>query len=171
VKKVLVVMAIGAALCSCQRTPNEVVNKVMGDFGLRERPEGYVSGSDKVMEKLGAMGEGELKRLNLAEQHGEVKFQEEAGIKGKYYKEVKVYEDFYPLDAQPIGRTASNRGGYYGYIDYAYRLYQSERKSTRAEASAESATIETDETGRETYRYVFGAGATWNGAPGEKIRR
>ena len=167
----LVVVAICSALCSCHRTPGEVMDKVLGDFGLRERPEGYVSGSDKVVANLTAVGESEIKRLNLAEQHGTVKFQKEGGLQGKYYKEVKVYENFFPIDAQPVGRTAAYEGGYYGYIDYEYRIYQSERKSTGSEASSENASIATDETGRETYRYSFGTGGAWNGVKGDKTKR
>ena len=160
-----------AGFCSCQRTPSEVAGKVMVDFGLKAKPEGYVSGSDKVFERLNAVGETELKRLNLAEQKGAVKFQKESELKGKYYKEVKVYESWYPIDVQPMSGSQEGQRGFLGYVEYAYRVYQSERTSVPAEASAKTADIPTDTTARETYRYTFGVGGEWNGGKGEKVRK
>jgi hypothetical protein len=57
---------IVVVLSSCQ-TDSEggVVNKVLSDFGLREKPEGYVSETDKVFQRLGEIGATELQRLNL----------------------------------------------------------------------------------------------------------
>jgi len=158
------------ALCACQSTPNEVVNKVLVDFGLREKPEGYVSGGDKVFERLNAVGETELQRINAAARGGEVKFQAESGLRGKYYKEVRVYETFYPLDVKPVAKGHEVDRGYVGYIQYAYRVYQGQPKSTRAEAAAERASILTNETGRETYRYTLNASGQWNGTKGERTR-
>jgi hypothetical protein len=158
------------ALMGCQRGPGGVVNKVLVDFGVREQPEGYVSESDKVFQRLGEVGNTELKRLNIEQRQGEIKFQEE-GLRGLYYKEVKVYEACYPLDAQPNTRAADGNQAYTGYIEYAYRVYQSPKKPTRAAAAAESATIPTDIEGREAYRYGFGSGGVWDGRKGERVRK
>lgn len=160
------VAVLCVALCSCAGT----VDKVMADFGLKARPEGYVSGSDRVMENLNTVGAMEMKRMNVTEQQGTVKFQRENDIRGKYYKEVKKYESFVPTDAQAINRASLGESGYVGYLDFAYRMYQSERKPTSAEAATESANIPTDVTGRETYRYTFGSSGEWNGAKGERAR-
>jgi len=170
VKKLfLVLLALG--LAACQRGPDEVFDKVLVDFGLREKPEGYVSGADTVVDRLQAVGDTEMKRMNQEARHGEIKFQED-GLRGLYYKEVKVYERCYPLDAQPVSASSqTDSRGYVGYIEYAYRVYQSPRKSNRAEATAESATISTDEQGRETYRYNFGPGGVWDGGKGERARK
>ena len=153
-------------LCSCEGT----MDKVLADFGLKERPEGYVSGSDKVMQQLDSVGAMEMKRMNMADQRGTVKFQKENDLRGKYYKEVKKYESYIPTDAQAINRASLNESGYVGYLDFTYRMYQSERKPTSAEAAAESATIPTDATGRETYRYTFSSSGEWNGSKGERAR-
>lgn len=171
-KKLLLLVAMSALLYACQRTPGEVMNKVMIDFGVKQKPEGYVTGSDKVFEQLNTVGATEIKRLNLAEKQGKIKFQQEGELRGKYYKEVKVYESYYPVDAQAVSRSATEGDrGYYGYIDYAYRMYQSERKSTNAEAAAETAEIPTETTGRETYRYNFNGGGQWDGGKGDKSKR
>jgi hypothetical protein len=147
------------------------MDKVMYDFGVGEAPEGYVSGADKVFEKLPEVGATEIKRLNAEHRHGEVQFQED-GLHGKYYKETKVYEDYYPLDAQPSSRNSQgDGGGFIGYIEYAYSVYQSPRKDTRAEAAAESASVPTGDSGRETYRYKFSRGGNWDGRKGERSRR
>lgn len=161
---------LAVLVCACQRTPGEVVQKIKYDFGIGERPAGYVTGSEKVMAGLRSVGETEMKRMNVANRHGEVKFQEEQGLQGKYYKEVKVYESCYPLEARPITRTAEGERGYVGYIEYLYRLHESERKISRADAEAVSATIPTDRTGRETYRYKFSTGGVWDGREGEPTK-
>jgi hypothetical protein len=155
----------------CLRTPGEVTDKVLSDFGLRERPEGYVSGTDRVFDRLGTVGQTELKRMNVENRHGDVKFQDDAGFGGKFYKEVKRYEESRPLDAQPVARGAQGERGFVGYLDYSYRIYQSERTDTRAEAAALSATIPTDDQGRETYRYRFNSGGIWDGQKGERTSR
>jgi len=169
-----IVTAVAACLllAACQRTPGEVMQKVKYDLGMGAKPEGYVTASDKVMERLPAVGEQEMKRMNLAGRQGEVKFQDEGGLKGQYYRQVKVYESCLPLDATAITQssTAGERG-FYGYIQYEYRIYQSQRTSNRTEAAAAPATIASDQRGRETFRYTFGSGATWNGSPGELTRR
>ena len=43
-------------------------------------------------------------------------------------------------------------------------------KPTRTEAQAESATVPNGEEGRETYRYKFNSGGTWDGGKGEIAR-
>ena len=158
------------ALCSCQRTPGGVVDKVLMDFGLRDKPEGYVSGSDRVFQNLDAVGASEIKRMNLAGQHGEVKYHKQSDLKGKYYKEVKVYESYIPTEAKPVTKPTQGERGFQGFIEYTYRMYQSARKDTRTEAAAESASIGTAETGHESYRYAFGPSGTWNGSKGAKVR-
>jgi len=50
-------------------------------------------------------------------------------------------------------------------------VYQSPKKSNRAAAAAESATIPTDIEGRESYRYGFGSGGVWDGREGERVRK
>lgn len=172
-KKLLSTVLVGLVLllCSCQRTPSQVVDKVLVDFGVREQPEGHVSGADRVFERLAGVGRTEIKRLNQEVRHGEVKFQEEKGLRGKYYKEVTVFEDFHPLDAQATSRTSDNDRGFVGYIEYSYRKFQSVRTSGRTEAAAQSADIPTDQTGSEVYRYRFGPGGEWDGTKGEKVRR
>ncbi|HUW61325.1 MAG TPA: hypothetical protein VMZ06_09985 [Candidatus Bathyarchaeia archaeon] len=164
--RLLAATMVCALLCSCEGT----MDKVLADFGLKARPEGYVSGSDKVMERLDGVGAVEMKRMNMAEQQGAVKFQKLNEIRGKYYKEVKKYESYVPTDAQAINRAALSESGYVGYLEFTYRIYQSERKPTSAEAAAESANIPTDLTGRETYRYTFGSSGEWNGSKGEHAR-
>jgi len=47
-----------------------------------------------LFEKLGLIGEAELKRLNQDTRQGEVKFEEEKGIHAKYYKQTKLVGDF-----------------------------------------------------------------------------
>lgn len=157
-------------LVSCAGDSGGVVNKVLVDFGIREKPEGYVSASDKVFQQLGDVAKTELKRLNQEVRAGEVKFQEQEGLRGKYYKQVKVYEDYRPIDVQSINRTASQEAGYVGVIEYTYRIFQSERMTSRAEAEAASASISTGETGKETFRYTFGPEGTWSGSKGERSR-
>ena len=170
-RNMLTVFLVGVLLAACQSTPDEVVDKVLQDFGLRERPEGYVSGADRVLERLSNVGAAEMKRMNLDGQHGDVKFYQENEFRGKYYKEVKVYESFFPTDAKPISRSVDANRGYHGYIQYEYRIFQSPRKDSRTEAAAETASIPTDETGRETYRYTFSGNGEWNGGKGQRARR
>ena len=166
-KEFLLIACLCLCPLGCQRGPDQVVDKVLTDFGIREPDEGYVSGAQRVFERLDVVGKTELKRLNQQQRHGTIKYQDE-DLHGKYYKEVKVYENYYPLDAVPASRAGER--GFTGYIEYSYRVHQSARKSTRAEAMAESASIPTGEEGRETYRYHFSAGGTWDGQEGEKSR-
>lgn len=158
-------------MAGCETGPSGVADKVLADFGLRDRPEGYVSGTDRVLERLKTVGATELKRMNMASRHGEVKFQEDAGFGGKFYKEVKKYEEANPLDAQPMSRAAAGERGFVGYVEYRYRMYQSERRDTRAEAEALSANIPTDVSGSEVYRYRFNSGGIWDGQEGERSNR
>jgi len=158
------------AVVGCARTPGEIAEKVAYDFGIGERPEGYVTASDRVMENLTQVAEVEMKRMNMAQRHGEVKFQDEGGLRGSYYKEVKTYESFYPLDARAVSKSVDGDRGFVGYIEYTYRVYQSERKANRTEAAAASANIATSETGREAFRYRFSSGGVWDGRPGELTR-
>ena len=170
-KLVALTAAVSALILAGCATPEEgVVNKVMADFGLAERPEGYVSGTDRVFAQLPDVGATEMKRMNLEERHGEVKVQED-GLRVKYYKEVKRYEHATPLDAQPAPRTSHTDRAYTGFIEFEYVVYQSARKNSRPEAEAATADIPTDERGRETYRYRFTSGGFWDGAQGEPARR
>ena len=129
-RRVMVILAAGIVLSACSSgREGGVINNVMTDFGLKAKPEGYESESDKVMQRLNNVGPAELKRLNMAEQKGQVKFQKIGELKGKYYKEVKVFESFYPTDAQTVTRAGSPESdrGFTGYIVYSYRIYQSMR--------------------------------------------
>jgi hypothetical protein len=111
-----------------------------------------------------------MKRMNAAGRRGEIRFQDEGGLQGKYYKEVKVYESFQAVDAQPYSTGTGGDRGYYGYIDYTYHLFQSERTPNKAEAEAKTADIRTDKTGHETFKYKFGGGGVWDGHEGELSR-
>ena len=161
----LLIAAVSVA--GCQTEGGSVTEKVLADFGLREQPEGYVSGSDKVFQELDTVGKTEMKRLNTQGRNGEIKFQED-GLRGSYFKEVRVYEDFMPLDAKAAGHLVDQDRGYVGTIEYRYRVYRGASKPTRAEAAAVTADTPTDAEGRETLRYTFTSGGTWNGAKGEK---
>ena len=153
-------------LPACQTPPEGVANKVLADFGLKERPEGYVSASDEVFKRLDNVGKAELKRMNLTHRHGEVK-QETQDLKTRFFKEVKTYEKYYPLDANATAGTAGSSRGFTAYIEYSYRVFQSPRFETRAEAEASSASDPTDQQGREVYSYKFGPTGNWDGAKGE----
>ncbi len=170
-KKAVVAVLACIALASCQTPEGGVMNKVLTDWGIKERPEGYVSESDQVFQRLGAVGATEMKRMNTEMQHGQVKFQKESDLKGKYYKEVKVYESFYPVESKALSRAADSEAGYEGFIEYAFRIYQSVRKSDAVAAEAETASIPTDTVGRDLFRYHFKASGDWDGAKGEKAKR
>lgn len=156
---------------SCGTSGGSVVEKVKYDFGIGEKPEGYESLSDRVMTRLDAVAKTEMKRMNVAGRHGEVQFEEAQGLQGKYYKQVKEYESYQTLEAVPISRGSQGERGFIGYIQYTYRIMQGEKCSTRTEAEASPANIRTDVTGKETYRYSFGPGGTWDGAAGEKTSK
>ncbi len=168
--KWIVLAAVCVALAACQSGSGSVTEKVLADFGLRDHPEGYVSGSDRVFEELDNVGATELKRLNAAERHGEVLFEGE-GVRGRFHKEVKVYESFHPVDVRAVTGGGPRDRGFTGLVEYRYRVYRGEPKSTRTEAAAESASIATDVEGREVYRYNFSPGGVWDGARGELTRR
>lgn len=167
-KLALVIIALGIAGCAGQNGQG-VVGTVMSDFGLAEKPEGYVSGSDKVYQALNSVGEVEMKRMNQAERLGTIKV-EENGLNVNYYKEVKEYVSYYPLDAQSSSKAVDRDRGFVAYLEYRYRVLQSPRKPTRTEAQAESATIDNGKEGRETYRYRFNAGGGWDGGKGERTQ-
>lgn len=164
-------LACVAIACICAAGCGGATGKVLQDFGIRERPEGYESGADRVMARMNDVGKSEMKRLNLRERRGEVRYDDRDALRGQYYKAVKVYERFYPLDANASGRTSTSRvRGFVGYIEYSYSYYEGPRKISRTEAAAQVADIPTGEGGRETYRYRFNSGGAWNGAKGELIR-
>jgi len=153
---------------ACQHGPDTVVDTVLMDFGLKERPEGYVSAADKVMEQLRGIGETEMRRMNQEGRLGEVKFQESGAGKGGYYKEVKVYEKHRPLDAKVVSGSATDGRGFTGYIEYTYTIYQSPRYPTRIEAQAATANARTDITGSEIYLYRFTSADMWDRNRGDK---
>jgi len=141
---------------------------VLEDFGIKERPEGYVSGSDKVMANMKAIGNAELKRLNASNRHGEIQYDDSDSLRGKFYKEVRVYTRAYPLDAQPTGRRGNSRQrGFTGLIEYAYEFKESRRFDNRAEAAAANAEIPGRKRGRERFRYNFNSAGAWDGARGD----
>ncbi len=166
-------MTAAALLAGCATGTNQsVVDKVMTDFGLREPGEGYEQPSDTVFARLDQVGEVELRRLNTDARQGEVKFQDLGELRGRFYKEVKQYTGFVPLDAQKISRGARhNDAGYHGFIEYSYVVMQSERFETRAEAELASATVNTGVRGSEVYRYKFGRAGGWSGGKGELTNR
>lgn len=168
--KRLLSLIVVLSFAGCQGQGGQtVMETVMSDFGLKEKPEGYVSGSDKVYERLNEIGEVEMKRMNQAERLGAVKVEED-GLRVNYYKEVKEYISYYPLDASATSRAADRDRGYVGYLEYRYRILQGPRKPTRPEAQAESATIATGQEGSETFRYRFNAAGGWDGGKGERTR-
>lgn len=168
--KKLIGILIGLCIAGCAGQNGQTpIDTVMTDFGLKDKPEGYVSGSDKVYGRLNEIGETEIKRMNQAGRLGEVKVEEE-GLRVSYYKEVKEYESYYPLDAAATSRAAERERGYVGYLEYRYRILQGPRKPTRTEAQAESAIVPSGEEGRETYRYRFNSSGAWDGGKGELTR-
>ena len=152
-------------LAGCQSESGGVTQKVLADFGIGEHPEGYVSGSDKVYQQLDTVGQTEIKRMNAEGREGQIKFEQD-GLKGRYFKEAKVYESAHPVDVKAT--TASSDRGFVGFIEYEYRMFRGEAKPTRAEAAAQTADISTDTTGRETMRYNFGVAGAWDGGKGER---
>jgi hypothetical protein len=70
-----------------------------------------------------------------------------------------------------INENVRGETGFYGYIEYSYRVMQSPRQESRAEAAAEPADIFTGEEGREVYRYYFRPGGTWDGNEGRRTKR
>lgn len=161
-------LTVSAVLTGCSSGAG---SKVLQDFGLQERPEGYVSGSERVFDRLNDVGKTELSRLNREDRDGEIRYDDIEALRGKYYKVVKVYNRYYPLDSNPSSRTSvDSRRGYVGYIEYAFEYYEGPRRNTRAEAIAELAVIPSGERGRETYRYRFNTSGVWNGAKGERSR-
>lgn len=159
------------SLSGCASDSGSAGSKILQDFGIRERSEDYVSGKDTVFARLDDVGKTELKRMNLAARSGEVKFEDQGELRGKYYKEVKIYQRHYPLEVDPTGSTRARDRGYIARIEYSYRLYQGPRKSTRTAAAAEVADISTSQRGRETYRYHFSSSGIWDGAKGDLTRR
>ena len=146
--------------------------KVLQDFGIKERPEGYQSGADKVMAKLPDVGKTEIDRMNAASRRGQVLYEKgKNGIEGAYYKRTKVYEGAHPLDATPASKTSQNTAlSFVGYIEYSFEYYESPRKQTRVEAENAVSDIPSGERGDETYRYRFDAGSNWNGMKGERYQ-
>jgi len=167
--KWMLLVCVCLALTACQTDSGSVTEKVLADFGLGERPEGYVSGADRVYEQMDSVGATEMKRLNAAERYGEILFEGE-GVRGKYYKQVKVYESYYPLDVQAVSGGGTRDRGFSGLIEYRYRIFKSALKGTQTEAAAEPASIDTEVEGKEVYRYDFSTGGVWNGASGERTK-
>lgn len=169
-QRIFLSILAGLLIAGCETPEGGVTNKVLVDFGVREAPEGYERGSDTVYARLSEVGATEIKRMNGENRHGAISFEQE-GLRGAFYKELKVYEDFFPLEATATNTGTNRERGYNGYIDYSYTVYQSPRFPTRAEAETASPTIPTGESGRETYRYRFNQGGYWNGGKGERVNR
>ncbi|MCX8064909.1 MAG: hypothetical protein N3G21_07020 [Candidatus Hydrogenedentes bacterium] len=164
-----VILISALSLTSCQTPEGGVVNKVLSDFGIREKPEGYLSETDKIFQRLSEIGNTELKRFNQESRKGEVKF-EQKGPRGEYYKEVKVYEQFFPLDVNPVSHSGEAGQSYIATIQYSYRVFRSAPKPTRIEAQDAIADIPTGVEGKETYRYTLGPSGVWNGEKGQKVK-
>ena len=166
--RLFTLLALSAMAAACAGAGS----KVMQDFGLQERPEGYVSGAERVMQKLPDVAKTEMTRLNAAARTGEVLYEKTDALSGAYYKKARVYEEFRPLDANITNRSSSRQEtSYVGYIEYVYQIHESPRRPSRIEAMAENANIPTGERGSETFRYQFTSGGNWNGARGEPVRR
>lgn len=162
-------LCICLMMTACQTDSGTVTQKVLADFGLAERPEGYVSGADRVYEQMDSVGATEMKRLNAAERYGKILFEGE-GVRGKYFKEVKVYESYYPLDVQAVSGGGTRDRGFTGLIEYRYRIFKGAPRGTKTEAAAEPASISTDVVGKEIYRYNFSTGGVWDGGNGERSK-
>ncbi len=161
------IWALALAAAGCGSTGQ----KVLQDFGIKDRPEGYVSGADKVMENLPEVAKAEMDRLNTGQRQGEILYDKQDALNGAYYKRTKVYETSRPLDAQVANQTRRDEEtGFVGYIEYSYQFYESARKQTKADAAAQTSDIPTGVRGRETYRYRFNSGAAWNGGKGEPFK-
>jgi hypothetical protein len=162
------VLSLAAILAACTSGGG---SKVLQDFGIQDRPDDYVSGSDKVLARLPEVGKAELPRLNAAERAGEIKYEKMDSLRGAYYKRVKVYDDYRPVDANYTSRKSGRESvSYVGYVEYTYEFFESPRRESRIEAQAEIATIPTGKGGSELYRYHFGSGGTWDGGKGEPIK-
>lgn len=143
---------------------------VMQDFGLQERPDDYVSGTDRVMQSMQVVGETELKRLNTENRRGELVYDDSENLQGRFYKKVKVYTRAYPLEASPEARRSNRKNsGYVGIIEYSYQIYEGRREPNRTEAEAADAEIPTGITGRDRFRYRFTSSGNWTGNKGEPI--
>lgn len=164
-----ILLAILLLAPACTTPQGGVANKVLSDFGLKERPEGYISKTEAIRQNLGNVGNVEIKRLNREAQNGTIEI-EEVGFTVRYYRTVKVYEQYYPMDVRAVSKSSRGVQGFNATIEYRYRIYQSTRVSSRAEARTTLANIPTDTQGRETYRYHFSQGGTWDGAKGDKTR-
>jgi hypothetical protein len=70
-------------------------------------------GSDKVVERLNEIGEVEMKRMNQAERLGEVQVEED-GLQVNYYKLVKEYVSYYPVEASATSRASDRDRGFCG---------------------------------------------------------
>ncbi len=165
----LMVVALIAG-CATGDDNVSVTEKVKYDFGIGEKPEGYVTATDKIMDRLDGVGKTEMKRMNSSSRHGEILFQEDDELKGMFYKETKRFESYLVLDARSVTRSSQQGRGYVGFVEYTYQVYQGERRSTRAEAAAQPANIRTEQRGREVLRYNFGPSGTWDGSEGETAR-
>jgi len=168
-RQTLVAMLLVTLFAGCSSAPGGVGNKVLTDFGIREKQEGYTTGTDTVYQRLPEVGNSEVDRLNVAERRGTIKFKQD-GLRGVYVKRAKRYESSHPVDAAPISMNSQTTSltGYYGYIEFSYRYFESAPKPTSTEAQDADADIPTDEQGREQYRYSFGPSGTWDGGKGQR---
>lgn len=159
------------ALAGCSSPPGGVGNKVLTDFGIRQKAEGTVTGTDVVYQKLPEVGRAELDRLNAIERRGTIKFKQD-GLHGVYVKRIKRYENAYPVDAVPVSTNSQSTGltGYNAYVEYSYRIFESAPKPTSTEAQAADADVPTEEQGREQYRYTFTPSGSWDGGKGQRTR-
>jgi len=156
-------------LCVCAAGCGSTGEKVLQDFGIKDRPEDYQSGADKVMAKLPDVAKTEMDRMNMATRRGEILYDKSDRLNGAYYKRTKIYESSHPLDANPAAKSSRNAPlAFVGYIEYSFQYYESPRKQTRVEAESEVANIPSGERGNETYRYRFDAGGNWTGGKGER---
>ena len=165
----VIVMLLVTLLLGCSSAPGGVGNKVLTDFGIRDKQEGYVTGTDTVYQRLPEVGNSEIDRLNTAERRGTIKFKQD-GLRGVYVKRSKRYETSHPVDAAPISMNSQTTAltGYYGYVEFSFRYFESAPKPTSTEAQDADADIPTEEQGRETYRYSFTSSGTWDGGKGQR---
>lgn len=160
-----------AILCVAAAGCGSTGNKVLQDFGIQDRPEDYVSGADRVMVSMQDVGKVEMDRMNAVQRRGEVLYDNSDALRGAYYRRVKVYESYHPLDANAATRTSQNQPvSFVGYIEYDYQVYESSRAESKTAAATLPTDIPTDDRGREAYRYKFDSAGTWNGGKGELFK-
>ncbi|MCD6288184.1 MAG: hypothetical protein J7M12_03625 [Candidatus Hydrogenedentes bacterium] len=173
--------AIVAMVCfaaGCKSTVG-LIDATLGGLGIEKSK---TSDSRTVQEiirsRIPIVAEQELKRLNYTAESTRIVFVRSQGDPlggGKYYKERRVYERWYPGEIKPSSRgpkvsaglNSNNRTTSWSVvIEYRYRTYRGPEKTSREEAAA-SETVAVDKSSAfERYKYGFDRHGQWDGKPG-----